>query len=189
MDLNQIANQLELLRDSGKRVPGFGSKVMVEGDKLALIANQLKEALPSFVDEAQAIITQKDSILEQAHLEAERVKQGAEKAATDMSSAATLEHKEMVGESEVLKEARTQAEDMRAKAGVEAQSIVQDAQRKAYSITSEAEASSVSQREGADRYSLEVLSQLEEKLAETLGQVRRGIDSIRSDSDVSVIGR
>ena len=69
MDLNQIANQLELLRDSGKRVPGFGSKVMVEGDKLALIANQLKEALPSFVDEAQAIITQKDSILEQAHLE------------------------------------------------------------------------------------------------------------------------
>ena len=99
------------------------------------------------------------------------------------------QYKEMVGESEVLKEARTQAEDMRAKAGVEAQSIVQDAQRKAYAITSEAEASSVSQREGADRYSLEVLSQLEEKLAETLGQVRRGIDSIRSDSDMSIIGR
>jgi hypothetical protein len=56
---------------------------------------------------------------------------------------------------------------------------VREAQRKAYSITSEAESYSTMQREGADRYSMEVLAGLEEKLSEILGQVRRGMDSLR----------
>jgi hypothetical protein len=38
------------------------------------------------------------------------------------------------------------------------------------------------QREGADRYSMEVLAGLEEKLSEILGQVRRGMDSLRDET-------
>ena len=36
----------------------------------------------------------------------------------------------------------------------------------------------MSKKEGADNYSKEVLFDLEERLSEILGQVRRGIDSL-----------
>ena len=76
-------------------------------------------------------------------------------------------------------------EEITANATTEAQSIVQAARRKAYSLLNDAEASAATQREGADRYSTEVLAGLEEKLAEVLSQVRRGIDTLRPEENTS----
>ena len=41
----------------------------------------------------------------------------------------------------------------------------------------------MSKKEGADNYSKEVLFDLEERLSEILGQVRRGIDSLNISSE------
>jgi len=64
-----------------------------------------------------------------------------------------------------------------------AEEIVQDAQRRAYRIVSEAEDIAASRREGADQYASEVLFNLEEQLSEILGQIRRGIDSLRTEAE------
>lgn len=184
MDLNQIVNELDRLRDSGTRVPGFRGKIMVEIERLRLLAEELKSGLPSDVQEAQAIITQKESIIDQANLEADRIRSEAENVARNVNSDASLKHEERVSESEVLKEAHSRGDEIKLSAASEAQSIIQEAQRKAYGIISNAENAASMQREGADRYSMEVLSGLEEKMAEVLNQVRRGIDTLRPADEV-----
>ena len=64
----------------------------------------------------------------------------------------------------------------------EAERIIQDAQRRAYRIVSESEDVAASRREGADQYASEVLFSLEEQLSELLGQIRRGIDTLRPEA-------
>ena len=68
---------------------------------------------------------------------------------------------------------------------VEAQEIVQDAQRRAIRVHNESEATAISRREGADQYAREVLFSMEEQLSEILGQIRRGIDTLRSEPENS----
>ena len=63
--------------------------------------------------------------------------------------------------------------------------ILQDAQRKAYRILDDAEGASVTRRDGADHYAREVLFNLEEQLADILGQVRRGIDALKLEVEAS----
>ena len=43
----------------------------------------------------------------------------------------------------------------------------------------------MSRREGADHYAREVLFNLEEQLAEILGQVRKGIDALKLDVEAT----
>ena len=54
----------------------------------------------------------------------------------------------------------------------------------AYRIIDEAETLASSRREGADQYAREILFGLEERLADLLGQVRRGIDAINMEVTV-----
>ena len=188
MDTKQILSELEYLRNSGTKVPGFRGKVMIESDKLAQLALAIESGMPADIEEAQAIIMQRDSIISQANLEAKRVKEEAENAADTVRSTAMETHDLKVADSEIMKEASNRGDVITNSAATEAQSIIQDAQRKAYAIINEAENSASFQREGADRYSREVLSGLEEKLADVLGQVRRGIDTLQSDKATSSNG-
>ena len=113
MDLNQIVNELDRLRDSGTKVPGFRGKIMVEIERLRLLSEELKSGLPSDVQEAQAIITQKESIIDQANLEADRIRSEAENVARNVNSDASLKHEERVSESEVLKEAHSRGDEIK----------------------------------------------------------------------------
>ena len=183
MDVNEILSELETLKNAGTRVPGFRGKIMVESDKLVRLSESIKSGMPADIEEAQAIIMQKDGIISQAYLEANRVREESENTAQELSSAASVAHEERVSDSEIIKEASSRGGEITANATTEAQSIVQDARRKAYSLLNDAEASAATQREGADRYSREVLAGLEEKLAEVLSQVRRGIDTLRPEGN------
>lgn len=181
MDTGQILDEINELSKSATKVPGFRGKIMIDSGKLDAIYGEIKEGLPADLQEARSIILQKDSIINQAELQAKRLKEEAAQSAVEIDTAASQAHSERVSDSEVLKEANTQGDSIKATAAAEAQNIVREAQRKAYTITTEAESYSTIQREGADRYSMEVLAGLEEKMSEILGQVRRGMDSLRVD--------
>ena len=71
---------------------------------------------------------------------------------------------------------------MREKARQEANQIIDDAQRRAQRFMGESDIAAAMRREGADQYAREVLFNLESHLADVLGQVRRGIDSLRVDN-------
>jgi cell division septum initiation protein DivIVA len=131
---------------------------MVDADRLASVGKELRDSIPADIQEATEILKQKDSIVNQAHLEARRVKEAAQQ-----------EQASRINQTEIVKAAETKAEEV-------SQQGLQDSQRKAYRIVDEAEADAAVRRDGADQYAKETLFDLEERLANLLGQVRKGID-------------
>ena len=160
---------------------------MVDIDELTNLSDQLEGGMPQSIQEADEILRQKESILSLAHMEAQRIKSVSEREVSEMTLAAKLERETKIGDSEILKAATEEGEGLKEGAMSEAQSIVKDAQRKAYRIINDAEASAMTRRDGADQYSREVLFNLEEQLSESLGQVRRGIDALRSGIDDKIL--
>ena len=163
---------------SATRVPGLRGRIMVDQERLTKVGEELRTSIPTGIQEAGEILKQKESILSQAHLEARRVKEAAQQDAIEVTAAAQEEQRARVDDTEIVKVAEAKVEETNQQALQESQEIVQDAQRRAYRITDEAEADSAVRREGADQYARESLFNLEERLAEQLGQVRRGIDAL-----------
>jgi vacuolar-type H+-ATPase subunit H len=178
---------LRLIASSGSKVPGLRKKVMVDIDELTNISDEFERNMPKSIQESDEILRQKESILSLAHMEAQRIKSVSEREVSEMTLAAKVEREVKVGESEILKAATAEGEELKEEAMSEAQSIIKDAQRKAYRIINDAETSAMTRRDGADQYSREVLFNLEEQLSESLGQVRRGIDALRSGVDDKVL--
>lgn len=185
MQLNEILKELNSIIDSGRKVPGFNGKMMIDSEKLSEIFRELSNSADAGLNEAQLIITQKESILEQAQLEANRIKDQAENSALEIQETANLTRNERLSDSNIIKEAEETAEKIVQKSHEDAQNIIQDAQRQAFNLISESESRSSDQRDGADRYSREVLSNLEERLSDVLGQVRRGLDTLGSDQNMT----
>ena len=50
---------------------------MVDADRLEAVSSELRTSIPADIQEAREILKQKDSIINQAHLEARRVKESA----------------------------------------------------------------------------------------------------------------
>jgi vacuolar-type H+-ATPase subunit H len=185
MDFEQIAQELQMMANTGTRVPGFRRKVMVDIDRLTALSGELHRSAPMNMLEASEVVKQKDSLINLARMEAERIRATAEEDARQLTSSAREEHDAKVGESEILRAAENKGQEIKEEALLESQQIVQDAQRRAYRIINEAEASALTRRDGADNYAREVLFNLEEQLAEVLGQVRRGIDALRIEVEAS----
>ena len=184
MDFEQAYGELQRLYSSANRVPGLRRKVMVDADQFARVINELRTAMPADIQEAQEIIRQKDSILNQTYLEAQRLKTQIEEEVSAQKQASMREHETMVGESSIISAAEDRAEQIGEEAQGEAEEVIQDAQRRAYRIVTEAEDIARARREGANQYASEVLFSLEEQLSEILGQIRRGIDTLRPEADV-----
>ena len=184
MDIVGIVEELMSLPATGTRVPGFRRKVLVDTDRLAELAAQLRDSVPAEIREAQEIIKQRESIISQAHLESQRVKGVAGEEASEVAAAAHREHETKVDESEIVQAAGTKAQEVEDEAMTKAQQIVQEAQKRAYLTVNKADATAGTLREGADRYAREVLFNLEEQLATALGQVRSGIDKLGVEAEV-----
>ena len=159
---------------------------MVDMDRLVQVSEELRSSIPSDIQEAREILRQKESILNQTHLESRRIKETAEQEAVSLTAAAQQEQETRVDETEIVKSAQSKAEQINQQALQEAQQIVQDAQRRSYRILDEAEAASTTRREGADQYARETLFDLEERLAGLLGQVRKGIDTLGFEVEARV---
>jgi vacuolar-type H+-ATPase subunit H len=151
-------------------------KLMVDGDRFATLIEALKTSLPAEIQEAKEVLSQKDSILNQAYLESQRMKTAGEEQVAAHVEAAHHEHLAKVDESEIVAAANTRAQEITDEAMEESQAILQDAQKRAYGSVNTADQVAASRREGADQYAREVLFSLEEQLSEILGQIRRGID-------------
>jgi len=183
-----MLDQLEKLENlvAGGRVPGT-SRCLVNIDKFMAALEEMRGDLPEEVREAQGVVRQKEGIIKQAELEARRIRayaddeattirQMAEEQSTSALESAREQAHSMIQETEVVKAAEEQALQIVAQAGEEAAAKIEEADRRLNAILSEAEEAAESRRKGADAYAREVLFNLEERVADTLGQVRQGID-------------
>src|SRR5215210_2232103 len=72
LDFELLLDRLEEVIVGGSRVP-FGSRVMVDQEDCATIIDQMRVTLPGQLNEALRIIAERDSILNQARAESERI--------------------------------------------------------------------------------------------------------------------
>ena len=101
IDIVQVIEEMESLASSATRVPGFRKRVMVDSDRLETIVSELRVSIPSDMQEAREILTQKDSVINQAHLEARRVKESAEHEALALTASAKEEQATRIDDAEL----------------------------------------------------------------------------------------
>jgi vacuolar-type H+-ATPase subunit H len=171
MDGIKLMEQLEASITSGAKVPVTG-KVLVDLDKTLEILRNVKSLLPKDVAEAEEILSQRESIINQAYMEAQRIKASADE-----------EAKAKLDDNEVIREARVKAEEVLANTRRECEELVRGAEKSGDKTKLEAEKFAESRKAESDDYAQDVLYNLEQELSNTLATVRRGLD-VLSNSHV-----
>ncbi len=196
MTLMAQLEKLETMMVKG-RVPGT-ARTLVNQQKISALINEMKKNLPDEITEAESIVRQKDAIIKQAEIEARRIRAYADEEATTIRQLAeeqsnTLlttsqeEAKKMIQDTEISRKANENAIEIESVANSRAGKVVDDAESRVNTILHDAGISAEERRNGADNYAREVLFTLEERIADTLGQVRGGIDLLdaRPTADVA----
>jgi hypothetical protein len=185
MTLMSQLEDLEAMIVKG-RVPGT-ARTLGNLEKITAAITEMKSDMPTQMSEAEGVVRQKDAIIKQAELEARRIRAYADEEATTIRQLAeeqsnTLlttsqeEAQKMISETEITHVAREQATEIETDAQARAIRLIDDAENNVNGILKEAETSATTRHRGADNYAREVLFALEERIADTLGQVRGGID-------------
>lgn len=136
---------------------------MLEKEKLVDLVSKIRSAIPVDIQEAQELLQMRENLINQALLEARRIK-----------STADEEARTLIKESEITKEAQKGSEE-----------IAADTQRRAQHILDEADAQARDRRARADEYAQATLQGLEEELARLLDTVHHGIALLEVEREPS----
>lgn len=98
MSVNTILDEIENLVVDGKRIP-LTNRSLIDEMELVHLVDNLRQELPNEIQNAQAIMDSKDSILNDGRIEAEQIIDNARKMA-----------EEMTDESKIVRESREKAE-------------------------------------------------------------------------------
>ena len=162
MELSNLIEKLEEVISSGTGVPATG-RVLLEREKLAELVRQIRVAVPADIQEARDLLQMRENVINQALLEAKRIRSTAE----DEASA-------RVAESEITKDASKQSEE-----------TIEEAQRKAQRILEATDTAANARRAGANQYAQATLQKLEQELAQVISTIRNGIEVIDTEKETS----
>ncbi len=191
MSMIDHVEKIESMVTSG-RVPGT-ARSLVNLERITEVLSEMRADVPEQINEAQAVLRQKEAVLKQAEMEARRIRgyadeeattirQLAEEQSSSMLETSREEARKMVEASEVTKASHERANEIIQEAEAKAAQMIADAKQSVNGIIADAEQQAEERRKGADNYAREVLFSLEERIADTLGQVRGGIDLLDSRS-------
>ncbi|HWV36426.1 MAG TPA: hypothetical protein VNZ55_12390 [Thermomicrobiales bacterium] len=99
-DILYLVGELEALVSEGKRVP-FSTRIMVEEADFLTLVDQLREAVPNEIKQAQRVIKERERIIGDAQDEAARIIQTAQERA-----------ERLVSQHGILLEARQRSEEL-----------------------------------------------------------------------------
>jgi cell division septum initiation protein DivIVA len=155
MDIINVIDKLEALVNTSRRLPATRSR-LVDDEKVMELVEQLRLSIPQDVRSAKEVIERKDTILNQAQINARRTRSEAEE-----------EFKTRLDQNDLLVSARRQSEEM-----------LSEAERKASRLMELAETEARTNRTESDAYVVETLRSLEGELTSVLASVRKGLDTI-----------
>ena len=188
--IEQIDSLMEMVESGRVRAT---SRSLINVNRFREALNGLKENIPEDIEDALSIIRQKESVIRQAEIEARRIRsyadeeamvirQTAEEKSSAAIDAAENQARGMIESSEIHKRAEEKAQETIATAEAEADSKIEAIDAQISQLKDKAETEATLRKQGADEYAREVLFSLEERVAETLGQGRQGIDILDSSS-------
>ena len=180
----------------GNKIPATG-RSMINVENFIQQIDEIKSLIPSELNASEGIIRQKEAIIKQAEDEAKKIRGYADEEAVKINDNATNkaesliqnakeEAYKMITDTEIVTASKNAAQEIEDKANKDAESIIEQGKNEANNIINDAEKMSDDRRKGADNYAREVLFSLEEKIADTLGQVRGGIDILDVRKETSV---
>ncbi|MBS5935473.1 MAG: ATPase [Veillonella sp.] len=148
MNTEQLLEELETLVETSNRIP-MTTKRMVEEDEMMRIIDSIQESLPLELEESRRIVAEKDAVLADAKKQAE-----------DLIAQAKEYISKLTAESEIVKAAQEQANE----------------------IIANANKSSEELRNSSVQYGADVLKYVESNLEKTLESIRQNRESLRQSS-------
>ncbi|AFZ26979.1 hypothetical protein Cylst_4927 [Cylindrospermum stagnale PCC 7417] len=178
VDIQQELNRLEEIVLSSLRIPLTG-RTLVDEEKLLEQLDFIRLSLPSVFQEAAVIVEQKEEIL----LEAEEYGQ-------QVVDAAQAKRAQILAESDIIRQAEREAEQLRRQVKQECDAMMQDTlaeierkQRACQQELEEMRQTAIAQAEqiedGADEYADGVLENIEQDLQEMLRIITNGRQQLR----------
>jgi F0F1-type ATP synthase membrane subunit b/b' len=101
MDVLVLIDRLEELVEDARGFPGFGNTAMVDRDAAYDLIDQMRQSIPEELKQARWIVKERQSMLDEARSESDRLVQQARE-----------EAEKIVSEQEILKQAEKQGADM-----------------------------------------------------------------------------
>ena len=101
MDVLVLIDRLEEMIEDARSFPGFGNSAMVDRDAAFDLIDQMRQTIPEELKQARWIVKERQSMLDEARSESDRVIQQAREEAEKLTS-----------EQEVLKQAEKQGADI-----------------------------------------------------------------------------
>ncbi len=161
MEVFEILDRLEAIAGSATKLP-LTQRAVINPRDIQELVSQLRHTLPQDISEAQQIIRYRDTIVKQSQDEATGVRKAAER-----------ESMEKVADTQVVKDAKSKAEEIRAQAKKDAAELI-----------SQAEEQATARIKGADEYAVDVLRKLEEELNTLLLTARRGLEALEAGREL-----
>lgn len=148
MNTEQLLEELETLVETSNRIP-MTTKRMVEEDEMMRIIDSIQESLPLELEESRRIVAEKDAVLADAKKQAE-----------DLIAQAKEYISKLTAESEIVKAAQEQANE----------------------IIANANKSSEELRNSSVQYGADVLKYVESNLEKNLESIRQNRESLRQSA-------
>ena len=148
MNTEQLLEELETLVETSNRIP-MTTKRMIEEDEMMRIIDSIQESLPLELEESRRIVAEKDAVLADAKKQAE-----------DLIAQAKEYISKLTAESEIVKAAQEQANE----------------------IIANANKSSEELRNSSVQYGADVLKYVESNLEKTLESIRQNRESLRQSA-------
>ncbi len=115
IDILQLLDDLEEVIGAGWPVPGVG-RAMVDVDRASELVESIREHLPQEMESARALMAERDSVLDQAHAEGQRIVDDAQRDAAELVNQEGIYKTAERHARSMIEQANARADEIRARA-------------------------------------------------------------------------
>lgn len=177
--LNSLFDQAFEMIANAKRVP-IMDKVLIDESELANILDDLKDAIPKEIKNANQILDEQKKILNQANAEAHRIVESAKMDAENMLEKARVNSERMISQENVVMEAQRVAAEIRESAINFQKETEEQAQAYRSEVENNADEYALRVKKDALQYADDMLSYLGNNLQSALAGLNDNRSNVNS---------
>jgi methyl-accepting chemotaxis protein len=135
MDILGILEQIETLISNSSRIP-LTDKVIISENELLRLIDELHASMPDELEQARWIVKERDKLIKEAHVEADRVKEETKDYVEKMAEQSEITRLANEQANEILTQAKRVAKEIRAGANEYADGLLLKSQEQMEAVTS-----------------------------------------------------
>lgn len=180
VDIQRELNRLEETILDSPRIP-LTRRTLVDEEQLLEQLDLVRLNLPSAFEEAEAIVRQKDEILQEAEQYAQQIVEAAEQRAAQLLDETGIVRQAKLEAQQLWQMVQQECEAAQEQALAEIERMHREAQQELEEMRAKAMAESDAIVDGADDYAERVLNNLEQQLNDMLKVIRNGRSSLQQE--------